>query len=41
MGLTSKPFRRTKRILKRLESNQMREKQAMKMRSKERERGKK
>lgn len=35
MGLTSKPFGRTKRILKRLESNQMREKQAMKFKKKE------
>ena len=41
MGITCKTFGKTKRILKRLESNQMREKQAMKMRSKERERGKK
>lgn len=41
MGLTCKPFGRTKRIMKRLESDQMKERQAMKMRSKERERGKK
>ena len=35
MGLTSKPFGRTKRILKRLESDQMRERQAMKAKKKE------
>lgn len=35
MGIMCKPFGRTKRILKRLETNQMREKQAMKFKKKE------
>lgn len=41
MGLTSKSFGRTKSIMKKLENDQSRERQVMKMRNKERDRGKK
>ena len=41
MGITCKTFGKTKSIMKKLENDQSRERQAMKMRSKERDRGKK